>query len=450
MLAVENMSFGIVPIRCRATSQPERLAIYGVPIPEGMRLGWTCNKPYCSNPEHFCLTENKNASDYNYKPIRERLCALGSGEWFDAEIPQLITERDIIKFRCGLSMINHTPHFIMRLLCRGRVRLIRVGDYYDDANEWRAHYPVPTAKKVSLWKRPAVIWLGILAFSGSTKSASTQDCRVKGCPFPALHGALDCRHHQPSHQFSMSMEDRTLDRYSLYRPSEPYSPYDLAAEIPVSTANLENSLRVITGVQKAGATWTESKAHRNMAFEADAKVLKEETFKRPYKKAAPVRNWSLDTPALWQPWIAAAERKVNFLPADERTDGAIYEAVVESASQTWQLSEDALMEAARRVATSTAIPNSHIRVLREKPIEYTPESTIANYQGRGTRGGHPGGHRKIRKSQRKRPAGWHGSRPDHDVEKRWSRETIEEIERVEDYHEPINVETLNETGWIED
>lgn len=409
----------------------------------------TCGNRLCFAPEHVFMRDRiEHPVGYDYRWIREKLWQTEYGGIFDVEVPWVLSARDRTRFRAGLQV--GSPHFIMRLLGRGHIRLIRYGDYYDDANEWRKQFPVLTARKVPLWKRPACIYLGMLSISALTKEKNfAHACSVKACVLPA-NGNGKCAYHAHEFDFPMSMYDRRLDPESLFKPWRELhqTDYCLAAEFPVSTMNLEKSLRIDMKSHKTGEMLkVRSEAHRNAGFELEPATHKEHPFKRPYRKMPQVRNWSLDRPE-WKPWIEQAQRKLNFLPPDERTNGAIYEAVVEAAQKPWQLTEECLVEAAR-LAAADVVPLSHVRVIGEPAVRYVTEKLVSNTQGRGTRGGGGYGRKKIRKKQRMRPAGWHGHHPAHDVEKRWNRETIEAIEHVEDYGNDIDIATLHETGWYE-
>jgi hypothetical protein len=457
---IEGIKFTIPPVITEAgcwlapnagTAHSRRVRILGT-IPDGKFPDVTCGDPLCSAPAHCIVRDKLPPLDTGYPAIREMIRNTPIGEFFDVDVPpqvNLTTSYGRSKFRAGLGMMS--PHFIMRILSRNRIRIIRDGDWNDgNVNEWRKKYPTPTAKKVAEWKRPAVIWLGMLAFADHKVPADAvgHKCQVRECCFPVMNGAGDyCRQHNHWFDFPISMHDTTLDKRRLFKTWEPLwqTDYDLAAEFPVSTANLELSLVVETAKRRhTGEKYTaKSTAHRNAADELNPRTITEQPFKRPRRSVIENRNGKS-----WQKWIDKAGQLVNFIPESERTDGAIYEAVVESASRSWQLTDEYLAQAARDVAAAAKALN-HVTVTREVQLQYVPEKRVPNYQGRGTRGGHPGSHKKIRKKQRMRPAGWHGSRPDHDVEKRWSRETIEDIERVEDYGNDIDLNTLHDTGWYE-
>lgn len=131
---------------CRATAQAKRIGLYGQPIPEDKRLGWTCAVPYCDNPDHFIICENLNHGRRNYKPVRERLWNLTEDEFFDLpDEPK--DEKNVLKFRTGL-IAHNAPHFIVRSLPTGGIRIIRKGSWHDERKGFYAAYPqlIPHAK----------------------------------------------------------------------------------------------------------------------------------------------------------------------------------------------------------------------------------------------------------------------------------------------------------------
>lgn len=74
---------------------------------------------------------------------------------------------------------------------------------------------------------------------------------------------------------------------------------------------------------------------------------------------------------------------------------------------------------------------NHGATIGERWLHKHGESIVSNLQ-HGTTSGRKGwGKKKIRKSQRRREAGWGGSRPAHDPVGRWSREKLEDISREE-------------------
>lgn len=180
--------------KCRYIAQAIRINMYGRSIPEGMRLGWTCKVPYCDNPDHFVLSENLNYGQASYKEYRAKLCALAEGEYFD--IPDWPNdERSAVKFRTGLGAMG--PHFIMRSLPAGGIRIIRAGSWGDSKGDWMRRFPVLTARKaVRDWSlTPGAAFLGLLWGSWDDLPEERRSkCSVRGCPFPQITDRM-CRQH---------------------------------------------------------------------------------------------------------------------------------------------------------------------------------------------------------------------------------------------------------------
>lgn len=67
-------------------------------------------------------------------------------------------------------------------------------------------------------------------------------------------------------------------------------------------------------------------------------------------------------------------------------------------------------------------------VLQARTPQYAPEVSTGNVQHTGAFVLWKGfGKKKIRKSQRNRPAGWHGNHPEQKPVKRYSRESLDEL-----------------------
>lgn len=111
-------------IYCSYVSAAKRREIWEAahgPVPEGMRIGWTCSVAYCAKLHHMRLDLDKTHGRFNYKPIREKLEGLKDGEYVD--VP---TIENVARFRSGL--ISGTMLRVsVRALPEGGVRVIRVG-----------------------------------------------------------------------------------------------------------------------------------------------------------------------------------------------------------------------------------------------------------------------------------------------------------------------------------
>lgn len=305
--------------------QKERISSFGGTIPAGMTLGWTCSVPYCYKPEHFRLVEDKNYLRTDYSAIRAQLCSLKDGEYFDVEVPGLIVERDFIKFRSGLkagtSKQISVPHFLIRTLCRERIRIIRTGNFHGDANEWREKYDRPTERKRSRSKMPANHWMGLLAFSGSS-GFTFRKCSEKGCAFPVAKGCRGkCSHHHHFDDFVISMTDSALDMSRMYNPSLPFSQgYDFAAEYPISTENLERSLKVQRSSKDTTGYHKElDDRHKNAGLDLEPRTIPGMRLtNRPYPKRRSLRKFKMDD-----------KTGKEFIPKAERVDGDVYGKIVD-------------------------------------------------------------------------------------------------------------------------
>jgi hypothetical protein len=306
----------------------------------------------------------------------------------------------LAKMRGGIyaqkPMRDSLAKFLLHALPWGGVRLVRVGNFASayrriEAFDCGKSFHPPSRHKVELVDRPANLWLGLLWNSASKRTDFVaRTCSEKGCPLPVVREGM-CHHHAHFFDYPISMTDRNIDWNPHYRTGyDANQTPELYSEFLVSTASLEKSLRV----ERSGYLRHD---HKN---QGDGDILAEEVDVDRDKKNALARH------------------------AKARNKAAIRQKNIDV------VTDEFLLEAARRATNSR--DRDQIRrlftVIPEPRVEYAPEQRVVNYQGRGTRGGHPGSHKKVRKSQRKRPAGWHGSRPDHDVYKRWSRETVEPVE----------------------
>lgn len=182
---------------CRYLSQPHRLELWGREIPRGMRLGWTCNVAYCGNPEHFILTECRNVGWRSYKEIRERLCQLKDGEWFDL-LDEPNDEKSVTKFTCGLRG-GKTPHFLVRRLKRSSgVRIIRYGTFYQPITEFLKAHPVlrTGACRINGGLEVGAFYLGLLWGTSDTNHGPRKErCAIRGCAFPSHRSGSLCSMH---------------------------------------------------------------------------------------------------------------------------------------------------------------------------------------------------------------------------------------------------------------
>jgi hypothetical protein len=178
---------------CRPIAQGERVRLYRQEIPLGMRLGTTCDVPYCGNPGHFVLVENKASGRRNFQEIRDQLCALDEDQYFD--LPNEPTEEaSVANLRCALET-SRCPHFLIRTIPTGGVRIIRAGNWGDSRCSMLRKYPsliVIAKPKNSLGS----VWLGMLWGTWQTpEQVAVDKCSERGCVFPKIPGSSVCRAH---------------------------------------------------------------------------------------------------------------------------------------------------------------------------------------------------------------------------------------------------------------
>lgn len=208
---------------CNALSQPERLLLWGQLIPFGMRLSSTCALPYCGNPEHFCLIENKNAQRKSWVWLTKQFRALPVGEFIEIEKPEVRNQ-----LHMALAMGSNLANYSLRTSADGKkVRIYKVGSWenYEETLRFRASLPVlfngwltNIADRIA--KHPPICFFGFLG--GSTGSVMhkeeaeslTRPCSIKGCPFPRNGGSL-CHRHEHFTEYVWSMKGQ-IDKGDLF------------------------------------------------------------------------------------------------------------------------------------------------------------------------------------------------------------------------------------------
>jgi hypothetical protein len=229
-------------------------------IPEGMRLGNTCHVQYCGKLEHMVLVENKNHGRNSWIQYVNQAISLGAGEHFDI-LDIANDEKTRLQLAAALRGSKEACvfHFAIRSLTKssGGIRIIKIGAYasygsyaepsHEIKEEIKNKFPLLIQmSKVRPWQRPSSVWMGQF-FNPANPSEYRKPplCKVAGCVFPVFRGTGDyCYHHNHWFDYPISMTDNKIDKQGMFRASEPYSPYTLAAEFLVSTANLEKSLKV--------------------------------------------------------------------------------------------------------------------------------------------------------------------------------------------------------------
>lgn len=393
------------PDACGTISQKSRLLLYGKPIPDGMKLGWTCAVRYCGNPNHFVLAENLTGDWRDYKEIRAALCDLRDGESFDLP-DEPADEKSVRQLHAGLGITARTPHFLLRSLPTGGIRIIRTGTWGGDRKEFYALHP----QLVRVWAKPlnsiGSVFLGLLWGTWDVPIEERPErvplCSEKACAFPRMNGATVCRSHwqwdsaivsyprehrlnYQAEAFARKSDDRSVGSGGL----------DAAFHSGWLAEDKYNFLNVRTLTTKAGFV-TRSKAERD-----NDKWWKEN-----------VVDQGIEAPGV------VVRKTSKELKAE-------MEAMIETSLQQYNIEQsEAAMRAFWKVRKE---PNP----LRADPFnQVTPRLKIGDgaatsLHGKMRRGGGHG--QGIRKKQRKRAAGWTSSRHNHDPQY-FTRETVRGME----------------------
>jgi hypothetical protein len=91
-------------IICRYSPQAERVRLWesiNDPVPESMRVGWTCKVAYCEKLDHMCLVERKNLHWRDYAPYVRAVAKLKPGQsCILRDVPN--SGNEAAKFRCAM------------------------------------------------------------------------------------------------------------------------------------------------------------------------------------------------------------------------------------------------------------------------------------------------------------------------------------------------------------
>ncbi len=241
------------------------------PVPDGMRIGWTCAVHYCGNLAHMELAADRTAGWMKWKSIADQILALPEGGKIEVDIPHSL----VLKMRCALSHSLKAVHIITRNISRpfskSGIEIIRVGEYHGDRAAWLRDFPIKDTKASGKrpWQRSSGVWMGQFFNPMSAKEFTKPAvCKVAGCVMPTLHGSGDyCYHHNHWFDYPISMTDSGVDRSSMWSAREPNAPYELVAERILGMAALERSLRV----ERGGFTRHD---HKNAGGEAKPEKVK--------------------------------------------------------------------------------------------------------------------------------------------------------------------------------
>lgn len=216
---------------CNSLLQPLRLKIWGKTVPNGMRLGSTCDLPYCGNPEHFCLVENKNSKRESWTWLTKQLRDISLGQFVEVDIPKVRN-----KLHMAVSMsVGGLACFSLRTSADGKkIKIYKVGSWenHEAAENFRKSLPVLFSSWGAIsdraFKHPVIFWFGMLGGStGSTMhrqeaQSLIRPCEVKGCPFPRNGGPL-CHRHEHFFDYVRSMRGQ-VDKWDLFKGDDGRFP----------------------------------------------------------------------------------------------------------------------------------------------------------------------------------------------------------------------------------
>lgn len=214
---------------CRYMPAAQRKAAWedeNGPVPEGMRVGWTCLVPYCFKLEHMELAENLTHGYQHVAHFAKQVKVLAPGQFIEIPTPKFMN-----RFRAALSQLSGMAALAIRRSRDGStVKIIRTGDWSEKelADQVAAQFTVeyhPT--KIPIWKRPAITWLGQFFFSGMHSEAipKTKHCKVKACVLPVNgNGKGLCHHHFHFFDRNVSILNSKLDLNDLFAPDGALHP----------------------------------------------------------------------------------------------------------------------------------------------------------------------------------------------------------------------------------
>lgn len=372
---------------CRYLKNSERIKIwqglYG-PIPEDKRLGWKCRTAYCGDFEHMTLAENFNAYQENWRDITnyKKLSEMSVGEY--TEFPRPETKELEAKMRVSVNANSPVP-FALRATADGKMfRLYKLADRWDmgrrnaEMERLALYFPAPLGG------------VELTPEERARREAEKAERRAE-----RLRQLMDRR--------------ARLGASSLFRSQFVLSESDIiflqgkrrstctvkACPFPVESRG-ECRYHSHYFEFKWSMEWRQ--IDRNDIY------ANEDT---PIPLFTSMQGWELPK---------SAERTV-FEHNGNRNKG-------QKLSDNWWEENVAKYEAEAKLRP--AAPS--VRVIPEPKIQYAPETKTGNIQHTGAFVLWKGfGKKKIRKSQRKRPAGWHGNHPEQKPIKRFGRETLDEI-----------------------
>lgn len=377
-------------------------AIHG-PMPEGYRLRWTCAVQYCGKVEHMELVESLTYGRNSWKEIGQKLAALPLDGYFD--VPEIANdEASRNNMMCGLRNRRECAliQFSIRSLTKssGGVRVIRVGGYCGQGTlvsptESLAKHPLLiSTSAIRPWQRPTPVWMGqFFNPTHPTEYTKPLSCKVAGCVFPVLHGAGDyCYQHNHWFDYPISMTDTAIDHSSIarsYMPLHWQNMLPLSAEFPRSMDSLERSLAF--ELTNTGMKRPRDERHKNAGGEGSA-IIKE-----------PVRK------------MTAAEMIDQALSALPRlkTDGGV-----------------TVQFANKRIGPKKSLKS--VGGYSNSPVRFKMRRGGGSHSGSKTTRG------KAKAAARQGKGSRHTTK-----EKRWTRETIEALERQADLilgERPLDIE----------
>lgn len=120
-------------ILCRYAPAAERQRIWEAangPVPEGMRVGCTCDVAYCGKLRHMRLVEDRTRTWTDWRAYAKKLLALKDGRHFDIEAAEMNCAPLQFAARLRAALGSGKAFLIRRSVCtmpEGKVRVTRIG-----------------------------------------------------------------------------------------------------------------------------------------------------------------------------------------------------------------------------------------------------------------------------------------------------------------------------------
>lgn len=376
---------------CKQTPQSERMALWEKccgPIPEGQRLGWKCPIHYCGYLEHMCLVEDRTAGWNKWRGLvdYDAVASLPVGGYFEFSRPA--TEELTNKLRACVAQRIRVPYAIRTSKDGATCRIYRIADGW------------------TLGRRgeEANLLADSLAVEWNPKAVSPEERERRKIQYE-LEKQERCR------QRIMRVFSRHI---RLGAPSIWLGQFRLSEQdqtfLTLPRRRLCTEQGCVFPAQR-GKTLCHRHEHFydykwSMEWRALGYADTHSTEETPVPLLSTMQGWELRY---------SAERTVF-----------VHDA---GTAKREKLSDDWWRENVEKYMATLPKSSAHIRVTRAVSPQYMPEDKTVNIQHTGAFVLWKGfGKKKIRKSQRKRPAGWHGNHPEQKPREKWGkREALDDV-----------------------